>query len=194
MSAWYPEKPYGYRLIANVCERSASEYAQARDRMFGSFKEWDIHRNTTYDYSIDIAPGWKLDEEETTDDYAVLWAKDKKAILSIRSYELGAYYSLKELADLIRDSLENSAKAEEWNVFEITSFQKRQENGREFYWMTYRYQSSDEFCISNRSELVVLSSWYPLTPYGFNVVGGVCEDNLNALGEERDDMLVNFRY
>ena len=194
LSAWYPEKPYGFSLIGNVCEHSISKYAQARDMMLGSFKEWDIHRNANYEYSIDITPGWELDEEKTTDNYAVFWAKDKKAILSIHAYDLGTNYSLNELAKLRRDDLEETAREERWNVFEMTSFQKRREDGREFYWMTYRYQSSDEFCISDRSELVALSSRYPVKPYGYSVAGGVCEDNLNDLGEERDGMLVNFRY
>ena len=194
LSSWYPEKPYGFSLIGNVCADSLDDYEDARYRMLDSFREWDVYRNASYDFSLDIPPLWELDEEETTDDYALFWAKEKKAILSIRTYEIGASYSLKELADWRRDSLEESAKDEGWNVFEITSFQKRREDGRESYWLSYRSQTSDEYCISNRSELVALSSWYPVKPYGFSVVGGVCEDNLNDLGEERDSVLVNFRY
>ena len=109
---------------------------------------WTTHRSGKYGYSIDIAASWNLDEKEATDRYSPFWSADRKAIFSILSHELGENYSLKEFAEWRKDHLEENAKEEGWNIFEITSFQKQHESGREFYRLVYRSQTSDEYCVS----------------------------------------------
>ncbi len=64
-------------------------------------------------------------------------------------------------------------------MFEITSFAKRPEGGKEFYELDYRYQSTDEFCVERVTDRIYISSWYPGKPHGYRVFTGVCEDSLS---------------
>ena len=194
LSSSYPNKPHGFVITAGICEEQLHRYSEDTDAMFASFTEWEIYQNSKYGYTMNIAPGWTLDEEGETDTYASFWAPSNKGLFSIRAYDLSSDYTLREFAEWYRDDLKDRADEDSSEVFEITSFQKRRENGREFYWLAYRRQNSIEYCVSSRVAIVALSSFYPNKPYGYVVSTGVCEGSLDLYDRDRLDMLDGFRY
>ena len=149
---------------------------------------WTEYRNEDFGYAIDIAPGWRLDEE-TADGGASFWNEDRTAYLEAFIYDLAADVSLTEFAEYVRDDLTELAQADAWDVFEITDFVGVQRAGDQYYWLEYRWRSSDEYCVSRDVELIILSSRYPTKPYGFNIVGGVCEHSYDYYGEQVNDMV-----
>ena len=205
LSNFYPSKPYGFVANGGVCEHSLRQYGDERDAMLASFVEQDTHpttptptpapwmtyRNDDYGYTIDIAPGWHL-EEEAEDGSANFWNEDRTGLLEVFTYELGRGWTLEEHAQSEREFMEEQAREEGWKVFEITAFQLRLAGGREYYHMAYRWQSSDEYCISNDVSRIFLSDFYPSKPYGFAVSSGVCESDLDRYAAERDAMLASF--
>lgn len=152
---------------------------------------WTTYRNDDYGYELDIAPGWHFDEDTDEGD-STFWNEDHTGLIEILTYELGSGWTLEEHAETERDYLEGLAQEESWDVFEITAFQKRQEEGREYYYMAYRWQSSEEYCISNDVARIFLSDFYPSKPYGFVANGGVCEHSLDIYDEQRASMLASF--
>lgn len=153
--------------------------------------QWTVYRNDDYGYGLDIAPGWYLDEE-TEEGYASFWNEDDTGSIEIFTYALDKTWTLEEHAQSEREYLENQAREEAWDVFEITAFQRRQDGQYDYYVLAYRWRSSDEYCISNDISLIFLSDFHPSKPYGFAVSGGVCEGKLDFYAEERDAMLSSF--
>ena len=205
LSDFYPYKPYGFAINSGVCEHSFDIYDEQRISMLSSFVEQDTHpttptptpapwttyRNDKFGYTMNIAPGWFLDEE-TDDGDATFRNEDNAGFIEIFTYELGKDWTLEEHAQSERDYLEELAREKDWNVFEITAFQKRQYEGREYYHLAYRWQSSDEYCISNDISRIYMSDFYPSKPYGFVVNNGICEHSLHMHDEVRDAMLASF--
>ena len=205
LSSFYPSKPYGFTVNGGVCEHSLDQHGEQRDAMLASFVEQDMHpttptptpapwttyRNDKFGYAMDIAPGWYLDEE-TDDGGATFWNEDNAGFIEIFTYELGRDWTLEEHAQSERDYLEELARENSWSIFEIMVFQKRQYGGREYYHLEYRWQSSDEYCISNDISRIIMSDFYPSEPYGFAVNVSVCEHSLDQYSEERDAMLASF--
>ena len=142
---------------------------------------WNRYRNGVYGFSVDTPPGWTLNEDTEELHYAYFRSPDRKADLGVQAYDLPASYSLQTLAEWRRDWLTNHARDESWNIFEITSFASKREDGKHFYELAYRYrrQSSTEFCVERRVERIYVSSYYPGKPHGFQVTTGVCEHSLD---------------
>ncbi len=139
---------------------------------------WERYDNGVYGFSVDTPPDWTLDEDSETLRYVFFHAPDRKADVSVKAYELPASYSLQALAEWRRNWLTNQARDGSWNVFNITSFTKKQEGGNEFYELSYRYQSSTEFCVERNTDRIYISSWYPGKPHGYRVSTNVCEHSL----------------
>ena len=154
--------------------------------------DWDKYKAGTYGYTISVAPGWTLDEDDETWDYASFWSADRKALVEVSAYDLSASDSLKEFAERRRDALMKLARDESWNVFEITSFAKKQEAGKEFYELAYRWQTSTDYCVSRDAGRIFLSSSYPDKPNGFHVTAGICEDSLVAHTAPAEAMVDSF--
>ena len=140
---------------------------------------WNRYRNGVYGFSVDTPPGWVVNEDTEELDFAYFSSPDNKAGVSVKAYDLSASYSLQRLAEWRRGWLTNRAGDDSWNVFEITSFTKKRENGKDFYELAYRFQSSTEFCVERFTERIYISSWYPGKPHGYRVSTGVCEDRLS---------------
>ena len=205
LSNFYPSKPYGFVANGGVCERSLDTYDEQRASMLSSFVEQDTHpttptptpapwttyRNDVYGYTIDIAPGWELDEETDEGD-AIFWNEDSIGLMEIFTYDLGSGWTLAEHAETERKFWEETASEEAWDVFEITAFQKRQDADREYYHMAFRRQGSEEYCVSHDVTRIFLSDFYPSKPYGFAVIISVCEESLDLYSDERDAMLASF--
>lgn len=206
LSSQYPAVPYGFSVSGVVCEHSLDYYADQVSEMIASFADWTppafsatptpaawtTYRSDGYGYEIDIPTEWSLGDE-TDDDYAIFVSEDGAAILQIYVHDLSDdNYSIAEFAEWMRDSLVDLARTEEWDVFEIIDFSKSSHGDSEAYRLMHRWQSSDEYCVSRDVELIVLSSQYPATPYGFNVVGGVCEHSVDDYAEQIAAILESF--
>ena len=140
---------------------------------------WNRYNNGVYGFSVDTPPGWSVNEDTEENNYAYIRAPDNKAGVSVKAYDLPASYSLRVLAEWRRDWLTNQARDNSWNVFKITSFARKQEGGKEFYELTYRYQRTDEFCLERITDRIYISSWYPGKPHGYRVSTVVCEHSLS---------------
>ena len=140
---------------------------------------WNRYNNGVYGFSVDTPPGWAVNEDTEDLDFAYFNAPDNKASVAIQAYDLPTSYSLQALAEWNRDWWTNRARDRSWNVFEIISFAKKRQNGKEFYELTYRWQSTTEFCVSRDVDRIYISSWYPGKPHGYRVNTGVCEDSLS---------------
>ena len=206
LSSQYPAVPYGFSVSGVVCEHSLDYYADQVSEMIASFADWTppafsatptptawtIYRSDGYGYEIDIPTEWSLGDE-TDDDYAIFVSEDGAATLQIYVSDLSDdYYSIAEFAEWVRDNLAEIARNEAWDVFEIIDFSKSSQSNSEAYRLTHRWRSSDEYCVSRDVELIVLSSQYPAVPYGFNVVGGVCENGSEDYAEQIAAILESF--
>ena len=206
LSSQYPAVPYGFNVVGGVCEHSLDDYEDQAAGILASFADWTppafsatptpaawtTYRSDGYGYEIDIPTEWSLGDE-TDEDYAVFVSEDGAAILQIYVHDLSDDdYSIAEFAELVRDDLVELARTNAWDVFEIIDFSKSSHGGSESYRLMYRLQSSDEYCVSRDVELIVLSSQYPATPYGFNVVGGVCERSGDDYAEQIAAILESF--
>lgn len=140
---------------------------------------WNRYNNGVYGFSVDTPPGWTLDEDTEDLDFAYFSAPDNKASVAIQAYDLPTSYSLQALAEWNRDWWTNLARDESWNIFEITSFTKKREGGKEFYEFIFRAQSSSEFCIERVTDRTYISSWYPGKPHGYRIATWVCEHSLS---------------
>ena len=206
LSSQYPAVPYGFSVSGGVCDHSLDYYADQVAGMLASFTDWTppafsatptpaawtTYRSDGYGYEIDIPTEWSLGDE-TDDDYAIFVSEDGAATLQIYVSDLSDdYYSIAEFAEWVRDNLAEIARNEAWDVFEIIDFSKSSQSNSEAYRLTHRWRSSDEYCVSRDVELIVLSSQYPAVPYGFNVVGGVCEHSVDDYTEQVAAILESF--
>ena len=206
LSSQYPAVPYGFSVSGVVCEHSLDYYADQVSEMIASFADWTppafsatptpaawtTYYSDGYGYEIDIPTAWSLGDE-TDEDYAIFVSEDGVANLEIYVFDLSDDdYSIAEFAEWVRDDLVELARTNAWDVFEIIDFSKSSHGGSESYRLMYRLQSSDEYCVSRDVELIVLSSQYPATPYGFNVVGRACENGSDDYAEQIAAILESF--
>ena len=151
------------------------------------------HQDAEFGYSVDIMPGWRKLEWDTT--HETVW-QFFNAWFWASAYPFPDRNQLRNYAEQIRDGLER-----QWSsalMFEIDSFEEYGEAGRESYLITYRLQEKDEHCSQERRELIALSSRYDEKPYVFRVGGDVCEESRVPYYFElqtRDiaDMMASFR-
>ena len=151
----------------------------------------ETYENDEYGYTIDIADGWTLSEERP-DGYGSFWAPGRRGFLEIAAHDLREFSSFPAFADWRRASVREEGKSSA--EFEMVSSEKRQEEEREFYWLDYRKQESEEVCLSRNVELTGRSSQYPELPYGFIVHSRFCEYAYDLYGQDAIAMLESFRY
>ena len=203
ISSWYPDKPHGYRVSTGVCEHSLSRYPSSTiDVIHNSFTEWMPYWNATHAFGLNVAPGWTLDTEDETNDYAAFWAPDQAGILEVIAYEVSPSSTLEDFVNWRLDIL--NRLGDSWEVYEPTGTYGRGGvvGAREEYLITYVGQTEAEYCVSGNVELMVLSSFHPSKPlgrqyphpYGFLVVTGVCQHSLHLYNDDRWEMLWGFRY
>ena len=194
ISAWYPDKPHGYRVGTGVCEHSLNRYSVTARAIHTTFTEWEPYWNATHAFGLNVAPGWILEDESETENYAAFWALNDAGILEIEAYNLGPSSSLEDFANWRIDILNNLSDS--WEIFErgATIGIGGRPGARDEYIITYRVQTESQYCESDNVELLALSSFYPGHPYGFLVITGVCVHSLDIYDDERREMLDGFRY
>lgn len=204
LSSQYPAVPYGFNVSGGVCDHSLDYYADQVAGILASFADWTppafsatptpaawtTYRSDGYGYKIDIPPGWRLDK--TDEFYTLFRSEDNAATLEIHVHDLSDHvYSIAEFLAWAMDDLAELARNESWYAFEITAFSKSNHASEAYQWV-YRWQSSDKYCLSSNTELIILSSQYPATPYGFIVVGGMCENGSDDYAEQIAAILESF--
>ena len=195
ISSWYPDKPHGYRVSTGVCEHSLNRYPSAiTNGIQNSFTEWMPYWNPTHAFGLNVAPGWTLDAEEETDDEAVFWTSDKAGIFQIFALEVGPSLTLEDFVNWRLEIL--SALGDSWKVYEPKGVVGRGGvvGAREEYLISYTRQTESKYCVSDREELLALSSFHPAHPYGFLVITGVCQHSADLYDDERWEMIYGFRY
>lgn len=203
LSSQYPAVPYGFNVSGGVCDHSLGYYADQVAGMLASFADWTppafsatptpaawtTYRSDEYGYEIDIPPDWRL--YKTDEFYTLFRSEDGTATLEIHVHNLSDDdYTLAEFLEWAMDDLADLARTEAWDVFEITAFKSIP--AREAHEWVYRWQSSDEQCVSSNVELIILSSQYPTAPYGFIVVGGMCENGSADYAEQIAAIIESF--
>ena len=189
-SSSYPDNPYGFVLSSAVCEHSIDPYDQDRLDILSSFSEWEHYRNNTYGFRMNVAPEWTLSEEGTG--HVSFWAPRGRSFLEVSVHDLGDFASFPTFAEWRRASVREDGKSSV--EFEVVRSEKREEDGREFYWLEYRKQESEEVCVSRHSELIGRFSQSPRAPYGFIVHSAYCEYSHDIYGPDVTGMLASFRY
>ena len=169
----------------------------------GDLFPWRIHLGWTYEddrlgYSINVPAGWRElpDEGESgaRSDFAIFFSHPGGGYLGIRARPLPNRYSLRPFAEGTRDGWVD------WNsknslMFEIDSFEERQNGDRESWFMAYCIHSSAGKCPEDVMALFTLSSQYDEKPNVFTLIGGICRDyhGYDALRQQVLEMLASFR-
>ena len=161
---------------------------------------WRTQVGGTYEddelgFSIDVPPAWyRIPDQDRHPDLAAVLRHPQGGYLDISATPLPNRNSLRSFAERIRDGmLEWTAK--NFLMFEIDSFQEMREEGREFWYMTYRQQGTAEHCLEEGTALITLSSQYGQKPNVFVLRGTTCEVYLAYEFQRRDllDMIASFR-
>lgn len=195
LSDMYPSKPYGFSITIDICESIVDWHDRDREDMLASFVEWNSRANPIYGWKIHAAPGWELRHWNDYGD-AEFWTEDDAGIFVVSPVRLVGNETLREFADRVKARLESRAGTDMWDTFEVISYQRRQDaDGRAYYELTYRWRSTDEYCVSHNVKRIS----FPLSPresvadYGVEATGGVCEHSLDAHAAARAAMLRGFR-
>ena len=149
------------------------------------------YENERYGYGLNITGEWILGEERP-DGYVSFWAPSRRGFLEVTVHDLREFSSFPAFAEWRRASVREDGKSA--LEFEVVSSEKREEGGREFYWLDYRKQESEEVCVSRNVELTGRSSQHPDQPYGFIVRSQFCEYGYDLYGQDAIAMLESFRY
>ena len=150
-----------------------------------------------YGYSVDIPRGWYLDEEDA--DRTIFSPYHLNHWARVRMWDLSDAFvgSSDELRDLAQwrwnVDLPEVAAERYWAAFQPISIRSIGQGYNQHYRLEYRRQHYDDDCIANNVEIIALSSSFSTNPFGFSVLGAVCEDSLSQYGAERDAMLNSFR-
>ncbi len=140
---------------------------------------WDRYRNGVYGFSVDTPPRWTLDEDSEKSGFAYIRAPDRNAYIVISAFDISASDSLQGYAEWYRGWLTEYAHDNSYNVFEITSFGRKREGGKEFYELVYREQSSTAYCVERITERIYFSLWHPDKPHRYKVGTGICEGSVS---------------
>ena len=194
ISSWYPDKPHGYRIATWVCEHSLNRYSANAGVIQNSFTEWMPYWNATHAFGLNVAPGWTLETESETDDYATFWAPDQVGVFNIQVYEVSASTTLEDFVNWRMEIL--NSLGDSWEVYEPKGIvgSGGVVGAREEYLISYVLQSDSEHCVTDREELLALSSFHPEHPYGFLVITGVCQHSKDLYNNDRWEMIHGFRY
>ena len=193
VSSWYPDKPHGYRVNTGVCEHGLGRYSASANAIQDSFTEWMPYWNAPHAFGLNIAPGWTLETESETDEYAKFRAPDDSGVLEVEVYEVGSSSTLEDFVDWRLDLL--GRLGDSWEIYEPTgTFGRGMIGARDEYVITYIAQADSEHCVSGNVELLALSSYQPAHPYGFLVLTSVCQHSLDRHNDDRWEMIESFRY
>ena len=144
------------------------------------------NRELEYGYSIDVSDAWSMLGGGRYD-RASPWSG-----LRVASQLLPRGSNIDRFAESARDRAE-----QDWwptrSLFELTSFQKREANGRQSYLIRYRVQESPQYCVVDVVELVTVADSLPGPSRGFRTSIWMCEHTAATQHQNRMQMLDSFR-
>ena len=170
------------KTMLPILPLSGSQHARS-DTSIPTTKIPDLHetyQNSKYGYSMGIARGWSLREESKTGDRVSFGAPGDVGLFEVTVHELAQFHSLREFAEWRRDKFKGS------------HIERKQEDGREFYWLVNSRFRPSGGCSAFYIELITFSSSFPDKPYGFVLSSGVCDHSIDAFDQDRLDMLDSF--
>ena len=145
--------------------------------------EWQIYINDEYGYSIDVPPGWTVNQD---DDGVVriVEPSGRGPWLSVYSQTLSASYTLDSWADFVIDFRESYNEV----LFEVLSRSRvTLPSGLEAVRFVYRNQVGPGSCLTHPTEIVVLVG---SQAYGLST--NVCEANLGRYEDQLEFMQNSF--
>ncbi len=177
---------------------ASNEVSRRLDTLTAGGPTQATYRNLRYGYgySVNIPKGWYLNWENSS--RTSFNTYHKKGWSRARTWNLsdsfaGSSDKLAALAEWRRGVLAEVAREKRWTVFDLISVRPVGSGNSRHYRLEYRRQTETQYCISNDVEIITLSSSYPTRPYGYSMLGSVCEHSFNQYGAERDAMLNSFR-
>ena len=177
---------------------ASNEVSRRLDTLAAGGPAQATYRNLRYGYgySVNIPKGWYLNWENSS--RTSFSTYHNKSWSRARTWNLsdsfaGSSDKLAALAEWRWGYLATTAGEKGWTVFDPVSIRPAGSGSNRHYRLEYRRQTETQYCISNDVEIITLSSSYPTRPYGYSIMGSVCEHSFNQYGAERDAMLNSFR-
>ena len=186
-----PLVDFSFSTFTDLLAPAAATFGTPPSGVDSTLVQSQEYTNDRYGHSIEIAPGWALDED--TDEYVAFWSSDGNAWLEITVWDIETSDSLSELAEQVWDTSIATADDEGWNLLELTSWESKNVNGREFYQLAYRKHFSEEYCIEHIFTVIELPASTPSNPYGLITSAGICEHSLDIHEQDVQDMIESFR-
>jgi hypothetical protein len=147
--------------------------------------KWETYTNSEYGYSIDVAPGWAVNEADKRV-VRIVEPVGSYASLSVYSQTVPASYTLDSYADFVIDFRESRSDV----LFEVIS---RSEitlpSGLASVRFVYRRQIRPESCITHLTEVVAL-----VGSQAYGLVTNVCEASLERYGGDLESMQNSFVF
>ena len=130
-------------------------------------KEWQTYRNMVHNYTIDVVPGWTVDDEDQNN--VVIESPGGAAYLEVTAVvNLG--HTLEGLTDELVEFLRKEPKA----LFELVSRSGfTLASGLEASRVVYRWQGVSQHCVDHMTAVLVL-----VDSQAFGLAGEVCEDSV----------------
>ena len=197
LSSLHPTKPYGFGMTVSVCEDSLEDYVFDRDAIMGTFLEWHMYANSTFGYSINLAPNWLLAGLAEEGARAVIFPQDSRsAFVDVNVYNVsGDRITLEDFAKFRQSEMYQVADEDEWAELDHHFLKEREQvEGRKAYVSAYTARRGSNRCSAGFIDLIALSSHYPDNAVGYVVITGVCLSVMDDFNEDRLEMLDSFRY
>ncbi len=196
LSSLHPTKPYGFGMTVSVCEDSLEDYVFDIDAIMDTFLEWHMYANSTFGYSINLAPNWHLAGLAGGGARAVIYPQGSRAgFVDINVYNTDGSVSLEDFAKFREGEMYQIADEDEWEELDHHFLKEREQvEGRKAYVSAYTARRGSNRCLSGFIDLIALSSHYPDNTYGYVVITGVCLVLMDEYNEDRLEMLDSFRY
>ena len=142
----------------------------------------ETYESDKYGYSINIAPGWTMPEEEDDSRVVEFVRAEGDGKIYVKAIRLPASFSSLEFAEHIRREWEQIKGGS--HLFEISRFE---DQGDGQYILRYTLQESPTDCVREAVGHIFLSESYPSKLYGYWVGIEAC-DRLYLIDKVRDDM------
>ena len=196
LSSLHPTKPYGFGISVSVCEDSLEDYVFDGDAIMGTFLEWHMYANSTFGYSVNLAPNWLLAGLAEGGARAVIYPLGSRAgFVDINVYNTDGTASLEDFAKFREGEMYQIADEDEWVELDHHFLKEREQvEGRKAYVSAYTARRGSNRCLAGYIDLIALSSYYPDNTNGYVVITGVCLVLMDEFNEDRLEMLDSFRY
>ncbi len=145
-----------------------------------------LKREMEYTYTIELPDNWN---EERESRYS---SGSTSAQLTISTQLLPNGYTVDQFSQFARDDLQK-----DWwpnaSLFEITSVEEGLTDNQPTRRIRYRVQESQQYCVLDVQESVVVAQLLPGNPQGFRIIAWMCEHDVATYGQVREGILESIR-